>query len=149
MRTPKVFFDADVLFAGSVSTTGAAHVLLRLSEISLVDGATSQQAVTEAERNLSEKLPQHASTFRQLADCALEVLPDPSADDLQPFIPEADLKDVPILAAACNHGSDYLVTFNVRHYRPQEGRIEVLRPGDLLVRIREQLAGLGPTASTE
>ena len=50
---PRLFFDADALIAGSASTTGAAHILLHLSDLTLVEGLTSLQAKTEAARNLS------------------------------------------------------------------------------------------------
>ena len=143
MTRPRVFFDADVLFAGSVSITGASHILLRLSELTLLDGITSEQAVTEAARNLSRKLPQYASTLRALVASAVEIIPDPSFDALRPYLPEADLKDVPILAAACIQGADYLVTFNSRDYWPRQDRhIEVSSAGDLLLKIREQVAHL-------
>ena len=146
MTKPLVFFDADALFAGAVSSTGAAHLLLRLSEFSLLRGVTSQQATTEAGRNLEDKLPGYVPNFRALVEAAIEVYPDPTPDDLAPYAREADFKDVPILAAACLHGSDYLVTFNVRHYWPRQGGIEVVSPGDLLARIRRQLADLARSA---
>jgi len=92
MSTLRVFFDADVLLAGSASTTGASHILLKLSELTLVEGITSHQAQTEAERNLL---------------------------------------------------ANYLLTFNVRHCWPRGQTIRVERPGELLARIRRQLANLG------
>ena len=57
-RKPRVFVDADVLFAGAAGPTahGASLVVLRMAEITLIDALTSQQVVTEAERNLSAKL---------------------------------------------------------------------------------------------
>ena len=55
----KVFVDADVLFAGSAAPSehSGSHVILQMSEITLLDCVTSQQAITEVERNLAEKLP--------------------------------------------------------------------------------------------
>ncbi len=52
-----VFSDADALLAGSASTTGAAHLLLCLSELGVIKGTTSIQAKDEAQRNLSKKIP--------------------------------------------------------------------------------------------
>ena len=54
----RVFFDADVLMAGSISSSGASHILLRLCEYTVLKGLTSQQAVAEAARNLQEKMPE-------------------------------------------------------------------------------------------
>ncbi len=58
-RNPRVFVDADVLFAGAAlpSEHSASLVILRLAEITLLDAMASQQVITEAERSLREKLP--------------------------------------------------------------------------------------------
>lgn len=144
MTKPKVFFDADVLVAGSASTTGASHILLRLSEITLIEGIASQQAVTEAERNLHEKLSDAVPNFRALINAAaIQVIPGPSTEELEPYAAEADVKDIPILAAACLQAANFLVTFNTRHYWPPPDRIQVIKPGELLEKVRALLAGLG------
>lgn len=39
-------------------------------------------------------------------------------------------------------GCPWLVTFNVRHYRPDHPNAAVLRPGDFIQRVRHQLAQL-------
>ena len=57
VRKPKLLVDADVLIAGSVSTSGASHIILQLSKLTIIECITSKQAQTEAERNLMEKLP--------------------------------------------------------------------------------------------
>ena len=51
-RKPLVFIDADVLFAGSASANvnGASQVVLRMAEITLIEAITSEQVVTECER---------------------------------------------------------------------------------------------------
>jgi len=49
---PKVFIDADVLIAGSASTRGASHIVLQLSELTVIEGVISLQVKREAERNL-------------------------------------------------------------------------------------------------
>ena len=82
---PRVFVDADVLFAGSVSPSeqGASLVILRMAEIALIEAITSEQVVTEAERNLEKKLSPALSTFRLLVDRCLQVVPNPSNEDIQ------------------------------------------------------------------
>jgi len=142
MNRPRVFFDADVLLAGSASTTGASHILLRLSELTVIEGLSSQQATTEARRNLQLKLPDAVSAFDALVSAAVQVVPDPDPGDISPYADEADRKDAPILAAACLQNCDYLVTFNTSDYWPPERSILVLEPGSLLARIRDRLAAL-------
>ncbi len=52
----RIFCDADVLIAGAASTTGASHILLQLSELTLLVCLTSQYAIREAERNLLARI---------------------------------------------------------------------------------------------
>ena len=143
-RKPRVFVDADMLFAGAAAPGkhGASLVILRLAEITLIEAITSRQAITEAERNLSAKLPQALSTFRLLVDRCLRVVPDPSLDDLMTCTGAADTKDLPILAAAVREGCPWLVTFNTRHFEPGHPNVTVLRPEEFVLRVRDLLARL-------
>jgi hypothetical protein len=141
---PRLFVDADVLFAGAASPSeyGASLLVLRMAEITLIEALTSEQVITEVERNLAEKLPQALPTFRLIASRCLRVVPDPSATDLWPCSGLADPKDLPILVAALREGCPWLVTFNVRHYQPGHLGLTVLRPGEFLLRVRDRLARL-------
>ncbi len=148
-RKPLVFVDADVLFAGAAAPTehGASLTVLRMAEITLIEAITSQQAVTEAERNLASKLPATLPMFRLIISRCVRVAPDPAPADLIPHVGLAAPSDLPILVAALREECPWLVTFNVRDYRPGHPRVTVLRPGDLLVRVRDLLAGLASGGS--
>ena len=139
---PRVFVDADVLFAGAAgpSQHGASLVVLRLAEITLIEAITSQQVVTEAERNLQQKLPQALPAFRLILNRCLRVVPDPQPSGLAPLADLADAKDLPILTAAVREGCPWLVTFNLRHFQPGHPDVTVLRPGDFVLRVRGLLA---------
>lgn len=141
---PRVFVDADVLFAGAAgpSAHGASLVVLRLAEITLIDAVASQQVVVEAERNLTLKLAKTLPTFRLIIDRSLRVVPDPQPEDLLSYAGLAHPKDLPILVAAVREGCPWLVTFNVRHFRPGHPDISVLRPGDFVSQVRTLLANL-------
>lgn len=143
---PRVFIDADVLFAGAAgpSEQGASHLVLRMAEITLIEAVASQQAVTEAERNLAAKLPRALPTFQLIVSRCLQVVPDPAPEDLEPYIGLADPEDLPILVAAMREGCAWLVTFNLRHFRPGHPSVTVLRPGDFVMRVRELLTMLKP-----
>jgi hypothetical protein len=136
--------DAGVIFAGAAAPGehGASLVILRMAEITLIDAFTSQQAITEAERNLSAKLPQTLSTFRLLVDRCLRVVPDPHPEHLAPHIGRADPKDLPILVAAVRENCPWLVTFNLRDFQPGHPDVTVLRPGDFVLRVRDRLVHL-------
>ncbi|MEA3334284.1 MAG: PIN domain-containing protein [Chloroflexota bacterium] len=141
---PSVFVDADVLFAGAAAPSehGASLVVLRMAEITLLDAVASEQVVTEVGRNLVEKIPQAMPAFHHLVTRCLRVVPDPSHDDLRDFTGLADPKDLPILMVAVREQCDWLVTFNVRHFQPGHPSVAVLRPGELLLRVRDRLASL-------
>jgi hypothetical protein len=139
-----VFLDADVIFAGAAAPTehGASHVVLRMGEITLIECVTSEQAVTEVERNLAEKLPAKLPEFHLLVSRCLRVVPDPGPEDLSRHIGQADPKDLPILVAALREGCPYLLTFNVRHYSPTVGSITVQQPGEFVLTVRNLLTQL-------
>ncbi len=138
----RVFFDADVLIAGSAtrSPTSASHILLQLAELTLIEGLICPYVREEAERNLQEKLPQGLPVFRALLRTVLREVPDPTKEELAAYEGRAEAEDVPVLAAAAREGCAYLVTFNVRDYpKPPEG-LQVVEPGELVRRVRAHLA---------
>jgi hypothetical protein len=141
---PRVFVDADGLFAGAAgpSQHGASLALLRMAEITLIEAVTTQQVVIEAERNLEEKLPKTLPAFRLITHRCLRVVPDPQPADLLPHAGLADVKDLPILVAALREKCPWLVTFNVRHFQPGHPDVTVLRPGEFVLRVRDLLAHL-------
>ena len=141
---PRIFIDADVLIAGSGSPNknSASLVLLRMAEISLIKAITSQQVICESERNLKNKIPKALPAFQLLVQKSLKVVRDPIGEELQFHHGKADPKDLPILISAFRENCAYLATFNIRHYQPGLPNIHVLKPGDLVLRIRHQLAYL-------
>lgn len=151
IRKPTVFLDADVIFAGAAAPSehGASHVVLRMGEITLIECVTSQQAVTEVERNLADKLPSKLPEFRLLVSRCLHVVPDPESGDLLPYASQANPKDLPILVAALRERCPYLLTFNVRHYSPPANIITVQQPGEFLHTVRLLLSQLGAEEEAE
>jgi len=148
---PRVFVDANVLFAGAASPSehGASLVILRTGEITLIELITSQQVIAEAERNLEEKLSQALPAFRLLVSRCLRVVSDPRPEDLTTYTGAANPKDLPILVAAVRERCPWLVTFNIRHFQPGHPNVTVLRPGELVLRVRDMLAHLSPTGEGE
>jgi predicted nucleic acid-binding protein len=141
---PRVLVDADVLFAGAASPSqhGASLTILRMAEITLIEAMTLRQVISEAERNLTEKLPQALPAFQLLVHRCLNTVPDPLAADLVAYRGLADPKDLPILVTALQEACQWLVTFNVRDYQPGHADVRVVRPGEFVQRVRGQLAHL-------
>jgi len=140
-RRLRVCIDADALFAGAASATGASHLILQLGELGVIELGVPEQAVIEAERNLRAKLPAALPAFRTMVDACTTRLPMSSrrAAALLARSGDADPKDAPILAAAIAGECRWLVTFNVRDYRTE--RVRVSEPGPFVESLRAQLAG--------
>ncbi len=139
---PRIFVDADVLFAGAASPNehNASLVVLRMAEISLIEAVTSEQVISEIERNLEQKIPAAMPAFLLLVSRCLHVVPDPTVAEIKALSQAADPKDLPILAAAVREGCVYLTTYNIRHFQPGVESIKVLKPGDLVQRVRYLLS---------
>jgi hypothetical protein len=138
---PRVFIDADVLFAGAAGPTefGASLLILRLAEITLVEAITCQQVVDEAERNMATKITAALPAFRLLVSRCLVVTPTPSAEEQDAYHGLAHIKGLPILVAAIREKRSVLVTFNRRHFHPGHAEVEVLTPGQFIQRLRHRL----------
>ncbi len=141
---PRLFIDADVLFAGAASPNehSASNLLLRMAELTLIEAVTSTQAITEVERNLQDKMPKALPAFQLLVSRSLRVVADPDPAELAEYAGLANPEDLPILVAALREECSLLATFNVRHYQPGHPSVAVLKPGDLVLRVRYLLARL-------
>lgn len=145
VRRPRVYLDTDVLLAAAGSISGASHLIIKLSELTLIEGVISQAVRVEAERNLHAKLPHALPAYRAfLKSAKLREVPLPSPDQLKIYHRQANPHDLPHLVAACLADCHYLVTHNIRHYAPKPGAIDVLNPRTFLDRIRQQLSRLAP-----
>jgi predicted nucleic acid-binding protein len=141
---PRVFIDADVLFAGAASPSehSASLVVLRMAEITLIEAIVSQQVITEAERNLAGYRLNVLPVFQSIVSRCLRVVADPSPSELDLTRGLADARGAPLLAAAVREACSWLVTFNVRHYQPGHPSVNVVRPGTFVQHVRDLLAHL-------
>lgn len=137
----RVFFDSDVVIAGSASSSGASYLLLQLSELGLIRGIVSGQVLDECRRNIKAKLPAALPIFNKVIERALQIQPNPSQRWLSKVANQAHPKDIPILAAALRAKALFLVTFNVKDYKPLASLgIGIVQPGEMLQNIRENLS---------
>jgi len=141
----RVMVDADVLFAGAASSSNqsASGVVLRLSELTVIEGVASVQVVTEAERNLAAKVPTAVEALAELVDACVQVVPDPEPGEVQALDGRAHPKDLPVLVAAVRERCPVLVTFNEKDFRPGHPDVEVVTPGVLVRRVRRLVGGAG------
>lgn len=140
----RVFLDTSALIAGVVSPTGAAREVLRLAEARVVELVVSRQVLTEADRNLSAKLPASLEDYHTLLHhLAPVVVEDPPHEAVQEAARVIHHNDAPILAAARRAAVDYLVTWNTRDFQTERVRawapFPIMTPGELLRAFREAL----------
>jgi predicted nucleic acid-binding protein len=143
-RRWRVFLDTSAFIAGIISPTGAAREVLRLCEAGVVDLMISRQVLTEADRNLSEKLPALIPDFRQWIHQLSPILvEDPSQKEVVKAVRIIHPKDAPILAAAINAEVDYLITWNTRHFHKspvvRAVSFKIMTPGEFLEEFRRSL----------
>ncbi|MCY0878664.1 MAG: PIN domain-containing protein [Firmicutes bacterium] len=144
----RVFFDADVIIAGSASPNGVSHALLQVAELGLIEGWTTPQVVDEVRRNLRQKLPHAVAVFEALWPRCLQMSPDPDDASLQRVSDYAHVKDRHVVAAAVQIPTHWLVTFNVRHfYAPP--RLMVLRPQEAIQQLRTVISELAASAESD
>jgi hypothetical protein len=138
--------DADVIFSGAASPSeyGVSLVLMKMSELTLIEAMTCRQAVWEVEQNLTDKLPAALNPFRMLVQRCLVVVPDPLPSEIAAQAGKAHPKDLPILVAALKAACPWLITFNTRHFRPGHPNITIERPGAFIRRVRDLLIPLFP-----
>jgi len=138
-----IFFDANVLIAGSFSQTGASFLLLQLCELGLLKGTTCKQVIDECQKNIQDKLPQAEPIFDKIVACSMEVLPNPIWSEINKYQDMAHRKDLPILTVALTIEADYLVTFDINDFYPDlKLGLRVCKPTELLKEIRIKIMEL-------
>ena len=146
MSKIKVFLDSSAVIAGIISSTGAARVLLVMSEAGQIEMFISEQVIVESERSLARKVPHALPDFRQaLKDAQPKIIKNPTPKQIEDNLYLiADPDDVPILLAAMHANVDYLATHNRKHFLDdpkvaEMSGIKIGTPGDVLAWIRENL----------
>ena len=137
----KIFFDSDVVIAGSAAQTGASFLLLQLAELRLIKGCISVRIRQECTGNIQSKLPEALPYFNAIIDRCFDKPIKVQKVFLSNVEGQAHPKDIPILAAALQAQVSYLVTFNIKHYFPDNDlNIKIVTPKELLREIRESLS---------
>lgn len=142
----KLFLDSSALFAGIVSASGAARVLLLLAESEQINIVISEQVVVETERAIARKVPGALNDLRQaiLASQA-RIVRDPTPEEVGRHTGLiAHQADVPIMLAAMQAEVDFLAILNRKHFIDDPGVAErsglrIGMPGEALDWVREQL----------
>lgn len=140
----KVFLDTSAMIAGIASSKGAARAVLQLAEIGLIELIVSRQVIVEADRNIEEKLPEMLSEYREFIKLLAPVLvDDPLQNDIVKYLTVINSDDAPILASAVISGSDFLVTWDRRHFIGKNihihSSLKIVTPGEFLKHFRKYI----------
>jgi predicted nucleic acid-binding protein len=141
----RVFVDANVLIAGTDSQSGASNAVLKLAEVGLFQLVVCTQVLAEVERNLRKKLPRALPNFAaQMARLRLEILPDPTPEQVKPWQDSIEAKDAPILCAAVASHADRFITLNTKDFTPsvaEQSGLTIQTPAEFIEEIRQLVTG--------
>jgi predicted nucleic acid-binding protein len=136
----RVFVDANVLIAGTDSQSGASNAVLKMAEVGLFQLVVCRQVLDEAERNLRKKLPRALPNFAaQMARLRLEILPDPTPEQVKPWIELIEAQDAPILCAAVTSSVDRFITLNTKDFTPnvaKQSGLTIQSPAEFVEELR-------------
>jgi predicted nucleic acid-binding protein len=120
----RIFIDASVLFAATLSHRGSAHDLMLAGARDEVILIVSAFVLMETRRNLAKKAP-HAlpDLDAMLALASLQDI-DPSAALVQRVATKVAMKDAPIVAGAAYARARYLATYDQKHLLAHAALIE-------------------------
>lgn len=139
---PLVFLDTSVWIAAILSDRGASHVIVERARRDEILVASAPDVFEEATRNLKAKYPGRLSAFVNAFELIHPYLFAPSKKTVLHAATIVHLDDAPILAAAIEAKTEYLITLDRKHFLSQAREIErktgmrVIAPGAFL-RVRE------------
>jgi predicted nucleic acid-binding protein len=140
-RHTTLFYDASVFVAGTHSRKGGSALLLEACKVGGFTAQTTILVILEALRTLARNFPQRSLDrfYDDLAEISWELLPVPQLEDLQKYASFINAKDVHVLAAAVEGGSEFLPTLDKKHIlaaaeavKNADIPIRILRPGDFI-----------------
>lgn len=121
---PKIFLDASVLFAATLSKRGYAHDLIVAGARGGIELFVSTFVLIETRRNLARKASRALPELDGLLALAPARFSDPSPSLVQQVATEIALKDAPIVAGAIHSGAEFLATYDRKHLLARAALIE-------------------------
>jgi len=138
MTRPRLFIDASVLIAAAASPKGGSAAVLELGRRGHARLLTSKLVLTEAERNIRQKLPSDVLVrfYQQVGTVHLKIVPAATEDEIAAASEIVATKDAHVLAAALKGRADALLTLDRRHLLAlavrQASPIAIQAPGEFL-----------------
>ena len=137
-KLPKVFLDANILFAAAYSSRGGSREIIRKGIAGELVIIVSSTVLEEAIRNLQQKAPTAVETFmRFVGSLDPQITEEPSKKEVEEIGQYINPEDAIVLAAAIKAGADYFVTLDKRHFLKdsrigKKAKLKILSPRQFL-----------------
>lgn len=142
---PRAFFDASVLIAAGASHTGGSALAAQACSHGLAKALVTRVVLWEAERNLHAKFPASAlaAFYNLVGQLNPEVVPNPSATEMEAAGKVVPAKDAHVLAGARAGEATHLLTLDRKHFLGKNTRASILpivacTPGEFLESLLDQ-----------
>jgi len=116
----KLFLDANIFIAGSVSQTGGSAFIIEACKRGIFKTVTARFILREAERNIKKKFGSDILSrfYKIIADLPLEI--QPLSDRASEYERIIQTKDAPVLATAIDSQSEFLITLDKKHFKVEK-----------------------------
>lgn len=136
-KSLKIFLDSNVIISGLFSDKGAPRIILDVLSLGLpqLTGATGEYNIIEIERNLTRKMPEVIPVYnRYLPLLSLDIIPLPTAGEIDKLSGITSKKDLPVLASALKGKVDFLVTGDKKDFIHLKGKypFRIVSPSEFL-----------------
>lgn len=135
----RVYFDASVLIAALLSSTGGSSLLLQCVKAGKIAGITSQTVIDEIlEEDKPEKLKRSKKEIQEfIAQSGLVVRESVMVDEIAPYRHLIDEEDAHLIAGANRTKCSHLVTLDKKHVLRESVRttflpLRIVSPKQLL-----------------
>lgn len=134
---PKVYFDASVIIAALLSSSGGSAKLVTCIHPGLIAGITSQTVIDEVLEH-SEKMNISPGEIQDyIALSSIVVRKRVTTEEIKPYRQEVDPDDAHVVAGALLTNCAYLVTHDKKHLLKPEIQkhfkpLHILSPKELL-----------------
>ncbi|MBI5122840.1 putative toxin-antitoxin system toxin component, PIN family [Candidatus Roizmanbacteria bacterium] len=138
-----VFIDTSVLFSACLSKIGSAALVLGYCRKNKIKGFISRYVLSEVKRNATQKLDQLGKQRLNfyILQSNLNIVDNPTFDEIKICQEVINPKDAPILAAAVKNKTNYLITFNTKDFLLPKVKdfaksLTILTPRDFVILIK-------------
>lgn len=118
----RLFLDANVIYSAAKSVSGASYEIFQIKDKLKINLISSQLALVEAERNITEKENSQIVERFYLLIKVIKIVSVDSGKAKRFYSKIIEEKDAPILYGAKQIKADFLITLDKKHFFSQKMR---------------------------